>query len=48
MTHFNKAHWLGKYGESIFSVIFELAKQSAFHPTSTLDHREKKTGGWSC
>ena len=29
---FNKTHSLGKYGESPFSVIFELVKQSAFYP----------------
>ena len=32
-TYSNKTHSLGKYEESIISVIFELAKQSAFHPT---------------
>ena len=33
MTCFDKTHSLGKCGESIVSVIFEMAKQSAFHPT---------------
>ena len=33
MTCFNKTHSLGKCRESMISVIFELAKQSAFHPT---------------